>query len=329
MAMTIPARVFEDQEAVRTSVPLLIGEVGPSGGGKTYSALRLATGIQRVNGGDIFLIDTEARRGLHYADKFKFRHQPFGAPFSPLDYLAAIEHAVKKGAKTIIVDSMSHEHEGPGGVLEMHDQDTKELAVKWRCSEEKAQMSAWGRPKGQRRRMINSILQMPVSFIFCFRAKEKLKIKAGEDPKAMGFMPIAGEELVYEMMVNFLLLPRADGVPTWRSDNLGEKLTMKLPQQFKLLFEQDRPLSEDHGEEMAIWASGKSLIKAGSQSANFAKQIESAQSAEDLDKVATAIQAAVKSKLIARSEAVELSGIGRTKRASLAAATPEEPKVVE
>ena len=38
---------------------------------------------QRVCGGDIFVIDTEARRALHYADAFKFRHVPFGAPFDP------------------------------------------------------------------------------------------------------------------------------------------------------------------------------------------------------------------------------------------------------
>ena len=76
-------RTFEDREAVREQVPLLVGLMGPSGGGKTFSALRLATGFQRVSGGDIFVIDTEARRALHYADRFKFRHIAFPAPFGP------------------------------------------------------------------------------------------------------------------------------------------------------------------------------------------------------------------------------------------------------
>src|SRR4029079_18921024 len=114
--MTI--RSFDDKPAVRERVPLLVGLVGPSGGGKTFSALRLAKGFQRVTGSEVYFIDTEARRALHYADRFQFRHVAFGAPFGPLDYLAAIQHCVAKGAKTIIVDSMSHEHEGPGGVLE-------------------------------------------------------------------------------------------------------------------------------------------------------------------------------------------------------------------
>src|SRR5690242_13140717 len=104
-------RKFEDTEAVRSPTPLLFGLIGPSGAGKTYSALRLATGMQRVFGGEIFVVDTESRRALHYAKDFKFRHVEFAPPFSPLDYLAAIEHCVTKGAKTIIVDSMSHEHD--------------------------------------------------------------------------------------------------------------------------------------------------------------------------------------------------------------------------
>src|SRR5215471_11003043 len=114
-------RTFDAQPGKRERTPILTGIMGPSGSGKTVSALRLATGIQRVTGGDIFVIDTEARRALHYADRFRFRHVTFEAPFGPLDYLAAIEHCVQRGAKIIITDSASHEHEGPGGVLEQHD----------------------------------------------------------------------------------------------------------------------------------------------------------------------------------------------------------------
>jgi hypothetical protein len=36
--------------------------VRPSGGGSTFSALRLVTGIQKVAGVDIYLIDTENGR---------------------------------------------------------------------------------------------------------------------------------------------------------------------------------------------------------------------------------------------------------------------------
>lgn len=250
------ARTFEDKAAVREGTPVMVGLIGPSGTGKTFSALRLATGIQKVTGGDIYFIDSESRRALHYADKFKFRHLAFGAPFGPLDYLAAVEHCVAKGAKTIVVDSMSHEHEGPGGVLEMHEAETKRLAALWRCSEMKAQMSAWAKPKQERRRLINSLLQVPANFIFCFRAKEKLKIVQGKDPLPLGFMPQAGEEFVYELTLKCLLLPGANGYPTWKSDQPGEKLMMKLPDQFRTLFAQPAQLSEDIGRALAEWAAG-------------------------------------------------------------------------
>jgi ABC-type oligopeptide transport system ATPase subunit len=249
-------RTFSDKPAVRTSVPLLLGLTGASGSGKTYSALRAATGIQKVTGGEIFYIDTEARRALHYADRFKFRHVEFQAPFGPLDYLAAIEYCQKKGAKVIVVDSMSHEHEGPGGVLEKHEEETTRLSALWKCSRDAAQMSAWAPAKAERRRLINSILQLGINGIFCFRAKEKLKISKGEKPVPMGWMPIAGEEFVFEMTVNCLLYPGCGGVPEWNPGEIGERMMVKLPEQFKDLFKQRRPLDEDTGEALAKWAAG-------------------------------------------------------------------------
>lgn len=250
-------RTFQDAVAVREQTPLLVGLVGPSGTGKTYSALRLATGIQRVSGGEIFMIDTEARRGLHYADNFRFRHVQFGAPFSPLDYLSAIEHCVSKGARVVIVDSMSHEHEGPGGVLEMHAAETERLARGDERKAERVKMLAWQKPKAERRRLINSILQQECNFIFCFRAKPKLKLVPGKNPEQMGYMPIAGDEFVYEMTVKYLLLPGADGRPTFSSEHEGESGMIKTPLQFRGLASHDTQLDETLGERMAAWAAGK------------------------------------------------------------------------
>lgn len=251
------ARTFTDVLAVREKTPILVGLIGPSGTGKTYSALRLATGMQRLSGGDIFVIDTEARRSLHYADKFKFRHVAFGAPFSPLDYLAAIEHCLKKGARTIIVDSMSHEHEGPGGVLEMHEAALDKMAGNDFAKRNKMTMLAWGKPKQQRRRLINSILQMECNFLFCFRAKEKIRLQPGRDPIALGFQGISGDEWIYEMQLKCLLLPGCDGVPTWQSEMPGEKQMIKIPSQFRGIFG-GKPvqLSEEVGEAIAKWAEG-------------------------------------------------------------------------
>jgi hypothetical protein len=247
---------FVVKDAVRERVPLLIGLVGPSSSGKTYSALELATGIQSVAGGDIYCIDTEARRALHYADRFRFKHVEFGAPFGSLRYLAAIEQCVRLGAGVVIVDSMSHEHEGAGGLLESHEAEVQRLSRGDSAKAERVKMLAWNKPKQERRRLINSILQLPANFIFCFRAKEKLEVKPGREPRSLGFMAIAGDEFIYEMTVNALLLPGARGVPTWRSDEVGERQQIKLPEWAAPMFVDGRPLHRDTGAALARWAAG-------------------------------------------------------------------------
>ena len=80
-------------------------------------------------------------------------------------------------------------------------------------------MLGWAKAGPLRQKMIEGIKQLDGCFIFCFRAKEKTKPVKKEGKTEiidMGFMPIAGEEWVYEMAVNCMLEPRSDGVPTWR-----------------------------------------------------------------------------------------------------------------
>lgn len=258
-------RTFTDTLATRERVPLLIGITGPSGGGKTGSALELAMGIQEIVGGDIGGIDSEAQRMKHYAGertfsdpakKFQFRHLSFGAPFNPMSYWAAIDHYVSRGVRTVIVDSMSHEHEGPGGVLEMHELEMYRLAELWKTQPTKTTMAAWGPAKAERRQLINNILQQNVNFIFCFRAKEKIKMVPGKDPVQLGWQPIAGEEFVFEMTLNCLLPPGANGVPEWSPEEKAEKQMIKLPQQFRSILTPGRPMSIAVGRELATWAQG-------------------------------------------------------------------------
>lgn len=262
--MKTTQRKFDDRPAKRERVPLWLGLMGPSGGGKTYSALRLASGMREVTGGEIFVIDTEARRSLHYAydekrgEGFHFRHVAFEAPFGPMDYLAAVEHCQRQGAGVVVIDSMSHEHEGPGGVLEMHGAEVERLA-KGR-NPDNFKMLAWQKPKQERRRMINTLLQMPLSFVFCFRAKEKTKPVPGGQPESLGFMPIAGDELIYEMTLSALLLPGANGYPAWSSSQKGERMMIKLPRQFRRLGKREpEQLDEKLGRNLAIWATGEPM----------------------------------------------------------------------
>jgi hypothetical protein len=258
---------FKLSEAKRGALPLFIGLCGPSGGGKTFSALRLATGIQRVAGGKLAVIDTEANRALHYAEDFKFQHMPFEAPFSPDDYAEAIRDCVSAGARTVVIDSMSHEHEGPGGVLEWHESEMQRLAKAWNQSEAAVTFPAWAEPKAARRRLVNAILQLHVNLICCFRAKRKVEMpKKGSgdrNPKDMGWMPIAGSEYAYEMTALGVLPPGAKGVPDWSPLDPGSEMVTKRPAQFEHILKPGEQLSEAMGEAMARWALGSDSKPAG------------------------------------------------------------------
>jgi len=249
-------RKFSHTTAARARVPLLVGLTAPSSGGKTKSALRLADGMRSVDGGRVFLVDTEANRSLHYADEHTFEHVPFSAPFGPRDYVAAIDYCVAAGATVVIVDSVSHEWEGAGGVLDIHDRELDRIAGPDERARLKNTMRAWGPAKRDHGLFVRTLLQTPCHFILCFRAKSKLKIRPGKPPEERGFMAIGGEDLTFEMTINALLLPGAKGCPTWRSDEEGERLTIKRPGWAESMLVDGETLDEKTGAALATWAAG-------------------------------------------------------------------------
>jgi hypothetical protein len=163
-------RTFTATTAKRARVPLFVGIAGPSSSGKTYSALRIATGIQRTAPGQIFVIDTEAGRALHYADKFDFQHVPFSPPFNPMAYLEAVHFCISKGASVIVIDSASHLHEGEGGLLDMHEAEMDRMAGANADYKRREQMkwAAWIRHKQEMKRFIQGLLQLHTNVVFCF-----------------------------------------------------------------------------------------------------------------------------------------------------------------
>jgi hypothetical protein len=250
-------RKFTSAPGERASVPLWIGLYGVSGGGKTYSAGLLAEGIKSVVGGEIGWGDTENGRALHYADEFKFRHYRFDPPFEPLAYLDLLEQMHADGITVAIIDSASHEHEGVGGVLEMHEDECDRLVKAWKSTRDKVQISAWAGPKTAHRKMIQGAQRLPMHIIWCFRAKEKLEVRPGKQPLNKGFMPIGAEDLVYEMTMTALLLPGAYGRPTWQSDEIGERAMIKLPHWARKMLKDDgKPLDRELGARLAKWAQG-------------------------------------------------------------------------
>lgn len=99
---------FEKAKKTKVATKVLLG--GVSGCGKTYSALRLATGLVSQTGGRIAFIDTEGDRGTYYADDFDFDRMELDQDHrSPEDYIDAIHVAEEAGYKVLVIDSTSHE----------------------------------------------------------------------------------------------------------------------------------------------------------------------------------------------------------------------------
>ncbi len=214
---------FLIKPATPTNSRLLIALAGPQASGKTTSALRLASGIVKETGGKICLIDTENKRALRYAQNFSFNHMDFPQPYNPARYQEAIESAVKQGygvGDVIIIDSMSHEHDGPGGVLEMHESYLEKNAGDDYKKLEKLKFTAWIKPKSERSRCIQiGLNQCPAHIILCFRAKEKVKMEKDDQNKTVvlndGWQPIGGDEYFFEMDITMILPQGSFGKPDW------------------------------------------------------------------------------------------------------------------
>lgn len=261
-------RLFEVEPATREQVPLLLGLTGPSGSGKTYSALRLATGIARASratpAGRIVVIDTENRRARHYADQFAFDHIDFAPPYGSLDYLDALHTAAAAQPAVIIIDSLSHEHDGEGGMLDAVTAELDRIAGSDPLQQQKLAAAAWRRPKTARRALLSGLLRLKTHIILCMRASERTRISREPlltEPTEMGFTPVAGPEFLFELTCCALLRPSipgasVQGTPTWASALPGEHAAIKLPRQFEGIFASSEPLSESHGEQLARWAAG-------------------------------------------------------------------------
>lgn len=247
---------FQFKPAIREQVGLLIGLAGGTGSGKTFSAMRLASGI---SGGKPFaVIDTEAGRAKHYADQFKFDHGDLMPSFSPQAYAEAIFAADEAKYPCIVVDSMSHEWAGEGGVLEMHEAELERMAGSDWEKRERVKMSAWIRPKMDHKKMVQRLLQIRAHLILCFRAEEKVDMVRDEKTGKMlivpkksvtgldGWIPVCEKNLPFELTTSFLLTADAPGIPK----------PIKLQEQHRTMFPLTKAISEESGRGVALWAAG-------------------------------------------------------------------------
>ena len=193
---TQKTKVMKLQKAERHQVKLRIGLSGPSGFGKTYSALLLAYGIT----GDwnkIALIDTENKSASLYSHLGDYNVVSLEEPFAPERYLKAIKLCEDSEIELIIIDSISHEWQGKGGCLEAHEQ----LGGRFQD---------WAKITPRHNSFIDAIIQSKCHIITTTRSKVDYSLDKDSNGKTkvmkLGTKSITREGFEYELTVNFEFL---------------------------------------------------------------------------------------------------------------------------
>jgi hypothetical protein len=184
------------QKAERHQVKLRIGLTGPSGFGKTYSALLLAYGMTN-DWKKIALIDTENSSASLYSHLGDFNVLSLEEPFSPERYIKAIKVCEESDMEIIIIDSISAEWQGKGGCLEIQEQ----LGGRFQD---------WAKVTPRHNSFIDAIIQSKSHVIITTRSKVDYSLDKDSNGKTkvmkLGTKSITREGLEYELTVNFELL---------------------------------------------------------------------------------------------------------------------------
>lgn len=181
------------QKAKRSKAKIKIGLQAPSGAGKTMSALLLAKGIC----GDytkVAVIDTENHSADLYSHVGNFNVLHLEAPFTPERYIEAIRVCEDAGMEVIIIDSISHEWEGTGGILEIHSNMVGNS------------FTNWSKVTPRHNDFIQKILQSPAHIIANIRSKQDyvLSEKNGKMvPEKVGLKGVTREGMDYELTIVF------------------------------------------------------------------------------------------------------------------------------
>ncbi len=217
------------QKAKREQVWLKVLLSGASGCGKSYSALKLATGIAKKCNSEIAYIGTEGSRNKYYANEFNYDLLELEEPFECEKYMAAIDEAVEAGYKVLIIDSMSHEWKW---LNDVHDKMPGNS------------FTNWGKLKPRHHKFIDKILNSPIHVIATARGKDDwvLEDKGGKQvPKKVGMGQQQDKDISYEYTVS-LMISQDTHVASADKDN-----THLFDGRYEVLTEKD-------GERLYEWA---------------------------------------------------------------------------
>ena len=259
--------MFEIRKAERKGSTVVISLAGQSGCGKTYSAIRLARGLVG-DGGKIGVIDTEQKRASLYADIYGgFDVIDLEPPYSPARYKEAFKTFKDAGYNAVIIDSMSHEWEGEGSILDMVDKKKEQT--------KRSDPGIWAIPKTEHRSLMSYILNSGIHVILCFRTKfimEQVTLENGKKEWVKNPKPriVTEPNSDYDMTVKISL----------NKDTKFPDVIYKCPEGIEYLFKKDSYITEKSGEGIINWLNSRqrdkdTLIKEGSMATDKRKWFES------------------------------------------------------
>ncbi len=234
-----PSMSFTFKKATKSSAKLRAALFGPSGAGKTFTALRIAAGL----GGAIAVIDTERGSASKYADRFGFDVLDLEHAAIP-SYQGAIEAAARAGYPVLVIDSLSH------GWQELLQEVDRLAAAKYRGNT----WSAWSEGTPKQRALVDAILSYPGHVIATMRSKTEWSVEANgkgkQAPVRVGLAPEQGKGIEYEFDLLLELSP----------DHIGHVIKDRTGKFQDALL--DKP-GEDFGRALAAWLCGSAAQRAG------------------------------------------------------------------
>ena len=230
---------FQVKKAKREKIFVKVALMAPSGGGKTYSACRLATGmkqeIEKETGKEakILMANTEQKRGYYYANEFDYDIVDIDAPHEPEKYVDLIDFAVQEGYDILIIDSSSHEWEGKGGCLELQQKAG-------------GTYQSWGKVTPRHNKFINAIADSPIHIIATMRGKDQYEMNKDDKGKVtvqkLGVGAKQRDGFEYEFTCTFLIDQKTN--------------TAEVQKDNTHIFESQGAtlLTEKHGQQLIQWA---------------------------------------------------------------------------
>ena len=185
------------RQASRKKAKIRLGLSAMSGGGKTYSALLIAKGLAHGDFKKVAVIDTENGSADLYSHLGAYNVFTLKAPFTPEKYVEAIKICETANMEVIIVDSITHEWDGVGGILNIADSMTGNSYTNW------------AKITPRHNAFIQSILQSDCHMITTVRRKQDYEMTTNSNgklvPQKVGLKEVTREGFEYELTVNLEL----------------------------------------------------------------------------------------------------------------------------